>query len=434
MQTVLDQHYAGGAHLLRPADDRFWAFDGTRWAPLGKQVLSGIVLAAIQAMPGRRGQSTASLMRQVTSLIEARVAADGDPLRFIAQPLPVINCRNGELWIDSRGAVELRPHRAGSYLRHRLEVDYDPAAICPRYDEAVRQIFGKAPDPAAMVSFWHDLMGYALQPDRRTPLVVLGWGTGNNGKTRLLHTYMRLVGLDLVIAMPIGEIEKSRFTTGSLLGKFALIDDDVTAGTRLPDGHLKRLSEEKVITGENKFGPPFTFTARTAIFMLFNNPPSLADLSHGMQRRLVVVPFDRSFTPEETNKGLFQEIWAAEMPGVLNRYLAGLRRVIERGWNFAPPEAAERKKAKLLEAANPIPAFVEECCERSGAAYVQDLYDAYNEWARRAGITLQQQRRSFQRNLEALGFQAGRGKHGPRLHGLRLRAACTSSWPRRPQP
>ena len=431
MNAVLDQHYAGGAHLLRPSDGQFWAFDGTRWAPLNAKVLAGIVLTAIQAVPGRRGQNTASLMQQVLKLIEARVAADGDPLRFSASPLPVINCRNGELWIGPNGTFDLRPHNPTSYLRHRLEVVFDPAATCPRFDAAVLGIFGAASDPTAMAAFWDEVMGYAIQPDRRIPLVVLGWGSGNNGKTRLLETLVRLIGLDLVVAMPIGDLDKSRFTTGNLLGKLALIDDDVRAGTRLPDGHLKRLSEEKTMTGEHKFGPPFTFTARTAIFMLFNNPPSLADLSHGMQRRLMVIPFDRIFTADETDRGLFPAIWAEELPGVLNRYLSGLRRVIARRWAFAPPEAAVEAKERLLRAANPVPAFVDECCERSGSVYVQVLYEAYKEWADRAGVTLIPQRIAFQRTLEHLGFVVGRGSEGPKIHGLTLRAQPASSWPRR---
>jgi len=421
MQSVLEQHYAGGEHLIRPSDGQFWAFDGTRWAPLEKQVLSGVILKALQAMPGRRGQATSSLMRQVMSLIEAKVAADGDPLRFVSPPLPVINCRNGELWISKDGSLDLRPHDAKSYLRHRLQVDYDPSATSPRYDEAVLQIFGKAPYPAIMAHFWDELMGYAMQSDRRVPLVVLGWGIGNNGKTRLLETLVRLIGFALVAAMPIGDTDKSRFGTGNLLGKLAFIDDDVRAGTRLPDGYLKRLSEEKTITGEHKFGPPFTFTVRTAIFMLLNNPPSIGDLSYEMQRRLVVVPFDRSFKPEETKPGLFQAIWEHELPGVLNRYLAGLRRVMERGWTFEPPEAVDKAKEKLLKAANPVPAFVEECCERTGSVYIQSVYQAYKDWAEKAGVTLVPQRLAFQRTLENLGFKAHHRQQGTKMFGLKLR-------------
>ncbi len=426
MQAVLDQHFASGAHLLCPSDGHFWRYDGTRWTPIDKKVLSGTILTCIRGMPTRLRQNTSSLMRQVLTLIEAHVAADGDPLRFRSDPLRVINCLNGELWIGQDGSAELRPHSPTSYLRHRIDITYDPTAVCPRYDDAVLEIFGKAADPVAMAKFWDELMGYAMQPDRRIPLVMLGWGAGNNGKTRLLETYVRLVGQDQIMAMPIGDIDKSRFSTANLLGKLALIDDDVRSGTRLPDGQLKSLSEEKTITGEHKFGPTFTFTSRTAIFMLFNNPPSLADLSLGMQRRLYVVPFDRSFTAEETDKGLFKAIWAAEMPGVLNRYLLGLGRVIQRKWTFETPETADRAKEALLRAANPVPMFVAERCEDIGSVYVQSLYETYQDWAAQAGITKIPQRLAFQRSLESLGYTVRHGNRGPKFYGLKLRLCPTA--------
>lgn len=420
MQAVLDQRFAGGAHLLRPSDGQFWHYDGTRWAPLAQPVLKGFVLTAIQGMPSGRSQ-TASLMSQTMSLLEARVAASGDPLRFKGDPLPVINCRNGELWIAANGTVELRPHNAASYLCHRFEVDYDPNATCPQFDAAILGIFANAAEPDAVAQFWDELMGYTMQPVRRIPTVTLGWGPGNNGKTGLLETLVRVMGRDLVTAMPIGNLEKSRFGTAHLMNKLALIDDDVKAGTRLADGELKRLSEEKTVSAEIKFGPQFTFTARTAIFMLFNNPPSLADLSLGMQRRLVVVPFNRVFTRQEVDTGLFNRIWATELPGVLNRFLAGLGRVMARGWKLDPPREIEAAKEKLLRAANPVPAFVQERCQRSGNTYVEPLYAAYQDWAQRAGITIVPQRFAFQRSIESLGFTSGRGNQGPKLHGLSLR-------------
>jgi len=47
------------------------------------------------------------------------------------------------------------------------------------------------------------------------------------------------------------------------------------------------------VTGELKFGPVFNFTVRAVPVLLCNNIPSLADLSHGMLRRLMVLPFNR---------------------------------------------------------------------------------------------------------------------------------------------
>ena len=88
-----------------------------------------------------------------------------------------------------------------------------------------------------------------------------------------------------------------------------LIDDDVRAGIRLPDGELKKISEAKLVTGEPKFGKPFNFVVRTLPILLCNNVPSLADLSRGMLDRLMVIPFDRTFTETERDPTLFPAIW-----------------------------------------------------------------------------------------------------------------------------
>ena len=48
--------------------------------------------------------------------------------------------------------------------------------------------------------------------------------------------------------------------------------------------------------------------------LLCNNIPSLADLSHGMLRRLMVVPFNRRFTDQDRDLDLFERIWTRELP------------------------------------------------------------------------------------------------------------------------
>jgi hypothetical protein len=129
-------------------------------------------------------------------------------------------------------------------------------------------------------------MGYVIQPRRNIPIIVVLRGGGDNGKTVLVRTLIRLLGDQLVRAQRVEDLDKNRFAMGSLFGKLLFVDDDVRAGVRLPDGTLKTISEAKEVTGELKFKQPFNFVVRTVPMMLCNNVPSLADLSQGMLRRL----------------------------------------------------------------------------------------------------------------------------------------------------
>ena len=53
---------------------------------------------------------------------------------------------------------------------------------------------------------------------------------------------------------------------------------------------------------------------------------------------------------------------------------------------------------------------------------MRDLYAAYPEWAREAGVTLAQQQASVRRILASLGFEVRHGNRGDKVFGLSLRS------------
>jgi P4 family phage/plasmid primase-like protien len=326
------------------------------------------------------------------------------------------------VWLGPDGTVELRPHRPQSHLRHCLDVVYDPEAECPKYDKALLEIFAKADKPKTMVRHWNELLGYLIQPKRNIPVIVIMFGGGDNGKTVLIRTVTRLLGRELVHAQRVEDLDKNRFAMGSLFGKYLFVDDDVRAGARLPDGMLKTISEAKEVTGELKYKPSFNFVVRTVPVLLCNNIPSVADLSHGMQRRLMAIPFDRTFTEEEKDPDLFDRIWEGELPGVLNQALAGYGRLLKRGTRFKRPAAIEKATARWLQQANPLPAFLESQCIKNsqGRCLMQDFYSAYSTWTKDMGYTLTQTQQTVTRNLEHLGFATTRANRGVTILGLVL--------------
>ena len=421
MQVVLERHFEGGKNLMLSTDNCFWLYDKHLWRVVPDQWVARKILRVIQANPVKK-QRTASLLDQVLKLLKAKLAVKEDVLSFVEDPPPVINCANGEVWIGPDGTVELRRHRPQSHLRHCLGVVYDPEADCPKYDKALLDIFAKTDNPRAMVRHWNELLGYLIQPKRNIPVIVIMFGGGDNGKTVLIRTVTRLLGRELVHAQRVEDLDKNRFAMGSLFGKYLFVDDDVRAGARLPDGMLKTISEAKEVTGELKYKPSFNFVVRTVPVLLCNNIPSVADLSHGMQRRLMVIPLDRTFTEEEKDPDLFDRIWEGELPGVLNRGLAGYRRLLKRGTRFKRPAGIQKATARWLQQANPLPAFLEAQCIKNSQArcLMQDFYRAYSTWTKDMGYTLTQTQQTATRNLEHLGFATTRANRGVTVLGLVL--------------
>jgi putative DNA primase/helicase len=203
-----------------------------------------------------------TLVNEVFGLLQIMQARDDDLLHFASEPPNVVNALNKELWLHDDGTVEAQPHDPATGMRHVLNVSYIPKASCLEYDAAVQGIFENAEYPQTLINFFNELMGYAIQLRRDIPLIVLMIGEGNNGKTSLIRLLTELVGSDFVYSGRIGELEEARFGIGSLFGKLLFVDDDVRAGAKLPDGALKKISEAKLLTGEHKFKPAFSFVNR----------------------------------------------------------------------------------------------------------------------------------------------------------------------------
>ena len=114
-------------------------------------------------------------------------------------------------------------------------------------------------------------------------------GGGNNGKTSLVRVLIELVGSDFVHSGRVDDLDE-RFAIGSLFGKLLFVDDDVRAGTKLPDGALKKISEAKRLTGEHKFKPAFSFVNRAFPIMSVQQ----SALSGGSEPRHDAPPSRRS--------------------------------------------------------------------------------------------------------------------------------------------
>ena len=398
----LEQYYASGDHLILTMDRSFWAYTGTHWQRVTDPMVKHNVLEIVKALKPK--DIYARTMNAAFSLLVASQAAPGDVLRFREEPPPVINCRNGELWVGDDGKIDRRPHRHDSYLTYCLGVDFEPGAKCPEFDLALRGIFDEDADT---IRHFEEFMGYIIQPSRDIASWFLLWGRGNNGKTKLMETVQKLMSMDAVLAERIEAPSKDKFVMGSLVGKLMLLDDDVDAKTKLPDGFMKKLSERKLLSGQLKNKDVFEFISCALPVMLANNWPRCDDLSWGTRRRANVIPFLHEFVAgEDEDPKIFKRIWAKEMSGVLNRAIEGLQRLRERG-RFQDPESCVKAKAEFLRQAHTLQAYIDEACERvlTKRTLLTDFYAGYTHWCEDAGIRYVEPRNKIKGHLENLGFQ-----------------------------
>lgn len=430
VQTFLNEHYHGGAYFIRSSGKTYWRYDGSFWqkAPddLVKKEIMHYAREVIDEMGKNRDLS--HTVKSALNLLEGESFKERDPFRLTNHDMPaVINCRNGEVWFDENGETTFKPHRADSYLRYCLNADYNPYAKAPKFTQALLDIFSKSSDPEDMARHFMELAGYVCQPWRKLAIIVLLHGGGSNGKSSLMSVINRVLGRNMVMAARINELGKDKFKIGALDGKLLLCDDDVSMNVRLDDGFLKTISEDKLLTGEQKYKDSFEFICRTVPIMLANDYPLISDLTEGFRRRMMVIPFARKFTKQERKLGLFDQIWNEEASGILNQVIAGFSALKKRE-RFEEPEDCLKAKNTWISRSNILTTFIAEVCEveAKNKQPLSEFYAEFCAYCERTGVKSVPRQQWLRGRLEQLGFEISISGGASMVRGIKVKPLSTS--------
>lgn len=410
-KDLLATKYNDGLHLRRTSDGVFYFFDKSHWKHQPKDKIRAELQTIAIECKGQTDKPLHAMVSDALGSLSDYLGVGHDVMSLTDEPLAVINCLNGELWLDPFGNTELRPHRPESQMRYCLPYDYDPAATCQVFDHTIHEICSAAVQPEELVRHVMEMMGYAIQPRRPIPCFWLLIGHGANGKTKLMQTFSRLISPDYLYNVDMTAFKMDRFGISQLPGKLVLIDDDLKMDCKLPDGLLKKISESKLLSARVPYGKEsFNFLNSAMPIMVGNHYPACDDLSQGLLRRAMVVPFKKQFLPHEQDSTLFDMIWQSEMSGVLNRAIEGYKRIIKRGIAFDPPEECLQARQDFLAHGNPLYCFLQEKVEKAEGQRVllAELRTAYEAWAKQQNISnMSVLDKTLKRKLQALGYEVG---------------------------
>jgi putative DNA primase/helicase len=388
-----------------------WRCDGV-WKELEDRVLQKIVheLAAGHAL-------TANIVKSIVDLAMTEVFRED--LVFDADHT-TINCITGELKFAD-GRWHLLPHERDHFHTTMIPVAYDPAATAPRFEQFLGELFDGDPDAADKAMVVIEALGYTLTTSCRLEKFFMLVGSGANGKSVLLSVVADLVGSHHVSAVQPNQFD-NRFQRAHLHGKLANIITEIAEGAEIHDAQLKSLVTGEMNTAEHKHKDPFEFTPFAKHWFGTNHMPHTRDFSDALFRRGVILPFNNKFEGALRDVHLPAKL-KAELPGILNLALEGLKRLNERNAFTECASSVEAIKQWRLEA-DQVAQFVEEVCEIGSehSTTSDQLYREYDAWADGAGIRRKLNRKNFALRLARLGCSLARGAGGVRMiAGIRRR-------------
>ena len=119
------------------------------------------------------------------------------------------------------------------------------------------------------------------------------------------------------------------------------------------------------------------------IWLASNHEPIITGLDDGIWSRIHRVNFEHYIPPEQRDNGLEAKL-VAELPGILNWALAGLRAYLVNGLQV--PVAVQSAVSHYRHEQNPLREFLAERYDQTGdqndETTASEVCEKYNDWAR----------------------------------------------------
>jgi putative DNA primase/helicase len=287
---------------------------------------------------------------------------------------------NGILNLDT---YDLLPHTADCFTLAALDFDYDPEAACPRFMRFLDEVCEKDEQKICALQ---EVFGYCLQSSQDGQKIFIFCGEGKNGKTVTANVLKMLIGPGNCSAVPL-EALHTPHATASMVGKMLNFSMEWKFIEAQAEGTLKAISGGDPVNVNPKNKPMFSTVLPTKILVVSNEMPHVTDRTHGMWRRLHIIPFNY-VVPDQQEipmQALLEE-FKPELPGILNFAIEGLRQFrIQKG--FTESKEMTDVRDDYRKGSSSVWSWAEEVLEPEphGTCGSAEAYKNYCDWCKANG-------------------------------------------------
>lgn len=300
----------------------------------------------------------------------------------------LIAFRNGILNVYDDSFTPLTPEHI---ITNRIDWDYNPQA----YDELTDKTLNKiACNDESIRALLEEMAGSCLYRENTLAggKAFILTGAGANGKSTFLEMIKNMLGEYNISSLDLKELSE-KFQNAEICGKLANIGDDIDSEYISNAAVFRKLVTGERIQVQRKGERPFEFNNYAKMMFSANNIPRLGSAkdSYAILRRLVIIPFEAKFSPEDAdyNPNIKHDLrQQSAMEYLIKIALDGLKRVLKNN-AYTKSEQVQKELNDFEISNNNIFAFVKEY-EADGYEIVnnsvKDVYDKYKEFCLSNGI------------------------------------------------
>ena len=273
---------------------------------------------------------------------------------------------------------ELKPFSTDIVITNKIPWNYDPDAYNELADSTLNKL---ACGDATIRALLEECIGYCFYRRNELGKAFILTGDKSNGKSTFLDCVKAILGDRNISALDLKELG-DRFNTSMMFGKLANIGDDI--GDDFLQGSQVSVFK-KIVTGnrikaERKGQDPFEFNPFIKLLFSANDIPRMKDKTGAALRRLVIIPFNATFSKDDPDYEPFIKYKLTQEEPIeyfIRLGVEGLKRVIINN-GFTKSDKVQNQLDEYEEENNPILAFINDTgVDRIENEPTADVYKRY---------------------------------------------------------
>lgn len=290
----------------------------------------------------------------------------------------LINVKNGVVNLKTK---ELYPHHPGYRFTTMCPVEYNPDAKSSRFKKFINEIMM---GDTELARYLQTAFGYGITGENREEKIFFMVGCGGNGKSKLMDVVEEVMS-DSVGSVPISALIKST-SVGSptpelvpLLNKRIAFSSEIKGDNSLDDSTIKQLTGNKYINIRKMKKEFVKSLVEFKVFVDSNFMPYFKYYDNAIERRVVIIPFKKSFKGKERDNELAEKL-SEDKEYVLKWLINGAYRYYNKG--LVEPDSVKEAIGSFKRSSDSIGSFVEDKILRQYGKKIKssELHQKYNRY------------------------------------------------------
>lgn len=315
----------------------------------------------------------------------------------------LFNCQNGVF--DLKTMTFTPGHNPEQMLSKVSNVIYDPDADSKEWEKFISEVMMNDADK---IEYLQKVLGYCLTADTDQEKLWFWYGDkSRNGKSTTAETIAYMLGNNEGYAAAVDPdtlAQKGDYDSGKPKPDLARLE-----GVRFlnvsepPKNMLFNAALVKKLTGGNRlvvrdvYEKSHEYNPLYKIIIDTNYLPAINDDTLFLSERVIVIPFERVFSPDEQDHTLKERLRTPQnISGLFNWCLEGLRKYRRDGLKM--PDSIKKATEQYQDNSDKVNMFFAECMERIIGinTKAKDVYQRYKQWCYDSGYSPEGQQNFFQ--------------------------------------